>query len=157
MSARYKQLGDLIRQMREERNLSREDLAKLMGYESHSSIYQIEIGRNSIPLKRIPDFAAAFQVDPNKFLDSCTNTFEPPPRLTGERTSPIPSDIGRQMASGELPPEFWNAVRGLLELYEQSGKKGRRRAPHGVGYGQAEEEDLPSTAERRAPYGKKKR
>ena len=41
-------LGDRIRRLREAQNMSQDDLAKAVGYESRSTIGKIELGKNDV-------------------------------------------------------------------------------------------------------------
>ena len=52
-----------IKLLRKENNLSQEDLAKLSGYSSRSTIAKIESGKINIPLSKIKIFANIFDVN----------------------------------------------------------------------------------------------
>ena len=52
-------LCDRIKARREELNISQDELAQRLGYNSRSSINKIEKGLNDIPQAKIPDFAKA--------------------------------------------------------------------------------------------------
>ena len=74
--------GENIKKLRLERGLSQDELARLCGYTSRSSIAKIETGNADIPQKKIKLFANALNVSPgditvtsipdsdNPFLDS---------------------------------------------------------------------------------------
>lgn len=57
------QMGRRVRTQRELLNLSQEDLANRLGYESKASISLIESGKHSIPQSRMNDFAKALEID----------------------------------------------------------------------------------------------
>lgn len=48
-----------VKVLREKANLSQEELARKLGYSTHSSIAKIELGQCSIPVHKIPRFAEA--------------------------------------------------------------------------------------------------
>lgn len=62
-------IGQKIRQLREERRWSQEQLAMKMGYKSRSSINKIEMGINELPQSKIYAFAQIFGVNPSELLD----------------------------------------------------------------------------------------
>jgi transcriptional regulator with XRE-family HTH domain len=57
-------IGSRIKSRREELGFSQEDLAKLLGYKSRSSINKIEMGINDITQHKIVSFAKALQTTP---------------------------------------------------------------------------------------------
>ena len=61
-------IGQKIKQLREEREWSQEQLATLMGYKSKSSINKIELGINDIPQSKILAFAKIFEISPADLL-----------------------------------------------------------------------------------------
>jgi len=63
-----------IKARREELNMSQEDLAKLMGYKSRSSINKIELGENDIPQSKIKAFADALRTTPAYLMGWDTDT-----------------------------------------------------------------------------------
>ena len=52
-------IGQRVKTRREELEMSQEDLAKLLGYKSRSSINKIELGKADIRQKDVPRFAKA--------------------------------------------------------------------------------------------------
>lgn len=60
-------LGAKIRQLREEKGLTQEQLAHLVGYKSRVSINKIELQRD-IPIKKVVPIAKALGVDPAELL-----------------------------------------------------------------------------------------
>ena len=61
--------GDRIRFLREERNMTQEDLAKKAGYKTRSSIAKIETGESDPPQKMLIRLANALGVLPAELLD----------------------------------------------------------------------------------------
>lgn len=60
--------GARVKFYRERKGMTQKELAEKLGYTSHTSIYQIEIGNNSIPLSKLPDFCVALDVEPFDLL-----------------------------------------------------------------------------------------
>lgn len=58
------QIGARIRRLREERDLSQDDLARMIGYKSRSSINKIELGKYSLTQSKIKAIADALRVSP---------------------------------------------------------------------------------------------
>ena len=61
-------LGRRIKQRREELHLTQDDLAKLLGYKSRSTINKIELGINDVTQHKIMAFANALQTTPAYLL-----------------------------------------------------------------------------------------
>lgn len=57
-------LYDRIRRRREELDMSQDELAKILGYKSRSTIAKIESGENDITQSKIVAFAKALNVSP---------------------------------------------------------------------------------------------
>lgn len=57
-------LGQRIKKLRIERNLSQDELAIRLGYKSRSSINKIELGINDIAQSKIVEFAEALDTTP---------------------------------------------------------------------------------------------
>ena len=56
--------GQIIKQLREERDMTQETLAELMGYSHKSSINKIEMGKSDLPQSKLVAFAKIFGVSP---------------------------------------------------------------------------------------------
>lgn len=63
-------IGDKIRLLREARGLSQEELAKMLGYTSRSTINKIELNINEISYTKILQFAHVLEVDPAELINS---------------------------------------------------------------------------------------
>lgn len=61
-------LGNRIKLRRESLNFSQEELAKMVGYKSRSSINKIELGINDISQSKILAFAKALQTTPGYLM-----------------------------------------------------------------------------------------
>ena len=56
--------GARVKHYRERKGLTQKELSEILGYTSHASISKIEVGENSIPLSKLPDFCVALDVEP---------------------------------------------------------------------------------------------
>ena len=61
-------IGNNISRFRKELGMTQEDLAKLMGYKSKSTINKIELGINDIPQSKIVQFAQALGTTPAELM-----------------------------------------------------------------------------------------
>ena len=61
-------IGQRIKRRREELNLTQDDLARKLGYQSRSSINKIELGKQSLTQSRIKAFAIALGVTPTNLM-----------------------------------------------------------------------------------------
>ena len=58
------QIGDRLKEFREKRNMSQDELAKKIGYKSRSSINKIETEGRKIPQDKIQAAASALNISP---------------------------------------------------------------------------------------------
>lgn len=61
-------IGERIKHLRTERNLSQSELAELVGYSDRTTIAKIESGQRELRQSKIIDFAKALGVDPMYIL-----------------------------------------------------------------------------------------
>lgn len=61
-------IGERIAKYREEKGLSQEELAKLLGYKSRSTINKIETGQRDVPRKMIAQLSIILNVNPLDIL-----------------------------------------------------------------------------------------
>lgn len=59
-----KEIGERIKEKREEMNLSQEQLADMLGYKSKTSIHKVEQGMTDLPQSKIIEFAKALNTSP---------------------------------------------------------------------------------------------
>ena len=90
-------IGNNISRIRKDLGLTQEDLAKLMGYKSKSTINKIELGINDIPQSKIVQFAQVLGTTPAELMGW---------NEEDKRDSPTEADL----SEGE---KMW------LELYHQ--------------------------------------
>lgn len=64
-----KTLYDRIKELRVKKELSQDELAKMLGYRSRSTINKIESGLIDISCKKLLDFAKALNTTPGYLLD----------------------------------------------------------------------------------------
>lgn len=95
--------GARVKYYREKKGLTQKELADKLGYTSHTSIYQIETGNNSIPISKLPDFCVALGVEPFDLLG-----------LT-EKDKQI-QIIAEQMDNGERASDLAKFVELYLKL-----------------------------------------
>ena len=60
--------GEMIRILREQRNITQEELAKAVGYKTRSSIAKIETGESDPPQKMIKKIADVLEVSPAELV-----------------------------------------------------------------------------------------
>lgn len=63
-----KQLGENIKKLRIEKKITQDELARLVGYTSRSTINKIEKGKIDIPQSKILEFAKIFDVSPIELM-----------------------------------------------------------------------------------------
>ncbi len=68
------EIGNRIKQLRIERNMSQDELARKCGYTSRSTINKIELGINDVPQSKIKSIAEALNVSVGEIL--CWNEMD---------------------------------------------------------------------------------
>lgn len=109
-------IGDRIRQRREELHMSQDELARLLGYKSRSTIAKIEIGMNDVTQSKIMAFAVALHTTPQWLMNFETDS--PVPRAKGVRI-PI---LGR-VAAG-IPIDAIEDIEDYEEIPQSMAKTG---------------------------------
>lgn len=61
-------LGERIKKRRIELGMSQDEVARLLGYKSRSSIYNIELGKRDLPRKKVERFAQALKTTPDYIM-----------------------------------------------------------------------------------------
>lgn len=67
-------IGENIKRLREERQMSQSDLARAAGYKDRSSISRIEVGDNDPTQKSLARIAKALNVSPSSLFDYQSET-----------------------------------------------------------------------------------
>ena len=65
---KLEEIGARIKSLREKNGISQEELAKLVGYTSRSSINKIELGKTNLSQSRITKIAIALNVTPGYIM-----------------------------------------------------------------------------------------
>ena len=72
-------IGNNIARIRKEMGLTQEELAKMMGYKSKSTINKIELGINDIPQSKIVRFASVLGTTPAELMGWEAEEINSPP------------------------------------------------------------------------------
>ncbi|MGD8399731.1 MAG: helix-turn-helix domain-containing protein [Bacillota bacterium] len=93
-----------IKMRREELGMSQEELAKLLGYKSRSTIAKIEVGENDLTQSKIAAFAKALKTTPGDLMgwnneDSSTSDISSLPPLTPKDEREIAKDLEAMLNS----------------------------------------------------------
>jgi transcriptional regulator with XRE-family HTH domain len=72
-----REAGAWLKQLRQDRNLSQRDLAKLVNVEYYTFISQIEAGKGRIPPDRYTIWADALGVDVREFVKTLLKFYDP--------------------------------------------------------------------------------
>lgn len=119
-----------IRRLRQERNMSQDDLAKKTGYTSRSTINKIEAGKIDISRAKIKVFADALGVTPAYLM----GWEDAPDQIQGYYTDPEVAELAEELrtnpkyrllfdASKDLSKEDINFVVDMIErLKAREGK-----------------------------------
>lgn len=103
------QLYRNIKQLREERGLSQDALAKLTGYTDRSSIAKIEKGLVDLQQSKIELFASALHTTPG-----C---------LTGFEDSAPPVTVAAHLDTGDLTEDELEDISNYIEFVKNKRKK----------------------------------
>ena len=117
-------LGKRIKARREELNLSQDELAKILGYKSRSTINKIEVGRNDITQHKIVAFAKALQTTPAYLMGWVDN------ENAEIKKNDILTDIVLKLQSDDefreitetiynASPELLNALKAFIFAFKQ--------------------------------------
>ena len=71
-------VGELIAKFRQEKGLSQDELAHLLGYKSRTTIYKIEKGQREVPRKMIAQLSVVLNVSPLDLLGENDNNNSAP-------------------------------------------------------------------------------
>ena len=99
-------IGERIAKYRQEKGLSQEELAHLLGYKSRSTIYKIEVGQREVPRKMIAQLSIILNVSP---LD-----------ILGENEK-SPSPISKREALSNMIENMTDEE--VEDLYDEYGKR----------------------------------
>lgn len=101
-----------IRQLREQKNMSQGELAKLTGYTSRSSIAKIEKGDVDLPQSKIIAFANALGTTPGKLMGLTDADLRKEDSTT----------IAAHFDGEEFTEEQWNRIEAFAKFIKQEDK-----------------------------------
>ena len=120
-------IGDKIKQLRTEREWSQEQVARMLGYKSRSTINKIELGINELTQSKIVAFANLFGVEPWQLLnDEPLNMVEI--KSQWERTDRERMIQTEVKVYEDVQSLFGKSAFELLSIFNQLNKAGQEKA-----------------------------
>ena len=120
-------IGDKIKQLRTEREWSQEQVARMLGYKSRSTINKIELGINELTQSKIVAFANLFGVEPWQLLnDEPLNMAEI--KSQWERTDRERMIQAEVKVYEDVQSMFGKSAFELLSIFNQLNKSGQEKA-----------------------------
>ena len=120
-------IGDKIKQLRTEREWSQEQVARMLGYKSRSTINKIELGINELTQSKIVAFANLFGVEPWQLLnDEPLNMVEI--KSQWERTDRERMIQAEVKGYEDVQSMFGKSAFELLSIFNQLNKSGQEKA-----------------------------
>lgn len=120
-------IGDKIKQLRTEREWSQEQVARMLGYKSRSTINKIELGINELTQSKIVAFANLFGVEPWQLLnDEPLNMVEI--KSQWERTDRERMIQAEVKVYEDVQSLFGKSAFELLSIFNQLNKVGQEKA-----------------------------
>lgn len=122
--------GQIIKMLREERGMTQETLAELMGYSHKSSINKIELGKADLPQSKLIAFAKVFNVSPCELLG-----LEPTKTATAEQMKVWDEQYNEKnqlqtevQIIEAVQKHFGKDAVTLLHLFKTLNKSGQKKA-----------------------------
>lgn len=121
--------GQIIKMLREERGMTQETLAELMGYSHKSSINKIEMGKSDLPQSKIIAFAKIFGVTPCELLG-----YEPTPateeqkKLWDEKFNANNRLKNETALIEQIQKKYGKDAFQLLQLFDSLNENGKQKA-----------------------------
>lgn len=121
--------GQIIKMLREERGMTQETLAELMGYSHKSSINKIEMGKSDLPQSKIIAFAKIFDVTPCELLG-----YEPTPateeqkKLWDEKFNANNQLKNETALIEQIQKKYGKDAVQLLQLFNSLNENGKQKA-----------------------------
>ena len=94
-------INENIKRLRIEKGMSQDELARLVGFKSRSSINKIEMGVNDITQSKLVAIAKALHVSPSELMGEDKDIIAPPASPSKEKTIRIPI-LGRVAAGNPI-------------------------------------------------------
>ncbi len=121
--------GQIIKMMREERGMTQETLAELMGYSHKSSINKIELGKADLPQSKIVAFARIFNVSPCEILGyEPTAASEEQKQLWDEKLNAHQQLQTEVQVIEAIQKMFGKDSVKVLQLFNSLNKSGKTKA-----------------------------
>ncbi|MDR0308246.1 MAG: helix-turn-helix domain-containing protein [Chitinispirillales bacterium] len=111
------EFGGRVRMIRKSKRLSQEELAKLSGYESRSTINKIESGNRDVPLSKVEDIAKALCVTP-----ACLMGWDAPVLNNGENVH-----IAKSSLCGNFETRYGQKAVELLRSFDKLNLNGKNK------------------------------
>lgn len=114
-------LGTKVKILRKSLGMTQNDLAKMCGYKSLTTINKIELGINSVPLNTVEKLAKALQTTPS-YLMGWENDENKSAGTEPSHTLPTLSEEDEDMLNTylELSDDSKRAVRYAVNMYARS-------------------------------------
>lgn len=114
-------LGTKVKILRKSLGMTQNDLAKMCGYKSLTTINKIELGINSVPLNTVEKLAKALQTTPS-YLMGWENDENKSAGTEPSHTLPTLSEEDEDMLNTylELSDDSKRAVRYTVNMYAKS-------------------------------------
>lgn len=125
----YMTTGQIIKMLREERGMTQETLAELMGYSHKSSINKIEMGKADLPQSKLIEFARILGVTPCELLG-----YEPTPateeqkKMWNERFNAHNQLQTETALIEQIQKQYGKAAVKLLQLFTSLNDNGKQKA-----------------------------
>lgn len=118
--------GQIIKQLREEKGMTQEELAELMGYSHKSSINKIELGKADLPQSKLVAFAKIFNVNPCLLLgmESATNN----DLQEWDNINKIDNLAKETKLIENIQSQWGKSAVKMLELFIQLNEQGQQKA-----------------------------
>lgn len=121
--------GQIIKMLREDRGMTQEQLAALMGYSHKSSINKIEMGKADLPQSKLIAFAKVLGVTPCELLGlEPTKATEEQIELWDKRFNENQRLQKEVFLLEEIQKNFGKEAIKLLDLFCSLNKSGKQKA-----------------------------
>ena len=125
----YMTTGQIIKMLREERGMTQETLAELMGYSHKSSINKIEMGKADLPQSKLIEFARILGVTPCELLG-----YEPTPateeqkKFWDEKFNANEELKNETVLIEQIQKRYGKDAVQLLQLFNSLNENGKTKA-----------------------------
>lgn len=122
--------GQIIKFLREERGMTQEQLAELMGYSHKSSINKIEMGKSDLPQSKLVAFAKIFSVSPCELIgiEEGSIATEEQKKLWDEKYNANESLKNEVRLIEAVQKQYGKDAVKILALFNSLNKNGKQKA-----------------------------